>query len=366
MVAVHTIGSGGGSIAWIDDGGALRVGPRSAGAEPGPICYGRGGTEPTVTDAHFLLGRLDPSRFGADLSPDRGAVRAGIEEHVAEPLGTGVEEAAAGILEVANATIERALRVVSVERGHDPRDLGLVAFGGAGPLHAAELAAALEVPRVLVPRAAGALSALGLLASDVVHDYGTSRVRDWESVDPDAVEATFREFESAGRDRLAEEGTPPEDRAFERALDVRYAGQAFDLTVDAPDRIDPGALEAVAERFHERHGARYGHASPGEPLELTAVRLRARGLVDPPDLRAEGGSDLVDARREIRPVRFDPGVVGGEEFREAAVYDRQRLPTDATFGGPAIVEGTGSTVVVPPGATGRRDEHGTLHLGVGE
>jgi N-methylhydantoinase A len=366
MVDVHTIGAGGGSIAWIDGGGALRVGPRSAGADPGPICYGRGGAEPTVTDAHFLLGRLDPTRFDAALSADREAVRAGIEEHVAAPLGIGVREAAAGILEVANANTERALRIVSVERGHDPRDLGLVAFGGAGPLHAAELAAALDVPRVLVPRAAGALSALGLLTSDVVYDYGTSRVRDWTSVDPDAVEATFREFEATGRERLADEGIPPDRRRFERSLDVRYAGQAFDLTVDAPDRIDPGALETVAERFHERHEERYGHASPGEPLELAAVRARARGLVDPPDLRAAGGGDLTDARRETRPVRFDPGVVGGEESREAAVYERERLPTDTTFEGPAVIEGAESTIVIPPDAAGRRDGHGTLHLEVGK
>jgi len=177
MVDVHTIGAGGGSIARVDSGGALRVGPGSAGADPGPICYGRGGTRSTVTDAQFLLGRLDPDRFEADFDPDPDAVRAGLREHVADPLGMSVPEAAAGVLGVANANMERALRVVSVERGHDPRDLGLVAFGGAGPLHAVELADALDVPEVLVPRAAGALSALGLLASDVVYDYSTSRVR---------------------------------------------------------------------------------------------------------------------------------------------------------------------------------------------
>jgi N-methylhydantoinase A len=364
MVDVHTVGAGGGSMAWIDEGSALRVGPRSAGADPGPICYGRGGSEPTVTDAHFLLGRLDPTRFDADLAADRDAVRAGIAEHVADPLGMGVEEAAAGILDVANANTERALRVVSVERGHDPRDLGLVAFGGAGPLHAAELAAALDVPRVLVPRAAGALSALGLLASDVVYDYGASRLRDWESVDPGGVESALEAFEAEGRERLAAEGIPPDHRAFERSLDVRYAGQAFDLTVDAPDPIDADALEAVAARFHERHEARYGHASPGEPLELAAVRVRARGLVDPPDLRAEGGDDLADARRETRQVRFDPAVDGGGSTLKTAVYDRERLPTGTTFEGPAIVEGSESTVVVPPGTSGDRDEHGTLHLEV--
>jgi len=377
MVDVHTIGAGGGSIAWIDDGGALRAGPTSAGADPGPICYGRGGAEPAVTDAHFLLGRLDPERFGADLGADRGAVRAGIEDRVADPLGMDAADAAAGVLGVANANMERALRVVSVERGHDPRDLALVAFGGAGPLHAAELAAALDVPRVLVPRAAGALSALGLLASDVVYDYGTSRVRDWDTLEPVAIESEFAEFEAAGSDRLDREGVPTDRRAFERALDVRYAGQAFDLTVDAPSTIDADALDTVAEQFHERHESRYGHASPGEPLELVAVRMRARGLVEPPDLHAEGGGRLDDARRETREAWFDSGegasssdraIPGSRDWqpRETPVYDRARLPVGTTVEGPAIVEGAESTVVVPPGSSAERDAHGTLALEVGE
>ncbi|MFB6228730.1 MAG: hydantoinase/oxoprolinase family protein [Halobacteriales archaeon] len=364
MVDVHTIGAGGGSIAWVDEGGALRVGPRSAGADPGPICYGGGGTEPTVTDAHFMLGRLDPGRFDAGFTTDPDAVRAGIQEHVAEPMGTSIEEAAAGIIDVANANTERALRVVSVERGHDPRDLGLVAFGGAGPLHAAELAAALDVAHVLVPQAAGALSALGLLASDTLYDYGTSRVRDWASLDPAAIEERFAAFEARGGEQLAEEGVPADRQGFERALEVRYAGQAFDLAVDAPDPIDADALETVAERFHERHETRYGHASPGEPLELTAIRLRARGRVDAPDLRVEGDGDLDDARRETRRVRFGSGVDGAGESREAVVYDGDRLPVGARIEGPVIVEGSESTVVVPPGSTGERDDRGTLHLGV--
>jgi N-methylhydantoinase A len=364
MVDVHTIGAGGGSIAWVDEGGALRVGPRSAGADPGPICYGKGGTEPTVTDAHFLLGRLDPGRFDAGFATDRDAVRAGIEEHVADPMGTSVEEAAAGIIDVTNANMERALRVVSVERGHDPRDLGLVAFGGAGPLHAAELAAALDVPRVLVPGPAGALSALGLLASDTLYDYGTSHVRDWGSVDPAAIEEAFAGFEARGSERLAGEGVPPGSRQFERALEVRYAGQAFDLAVDAPDAIDADALETVAERFHARHETRYGHASPGEPLELTAIRLRARGRVEPPDLCAEGAADVDDAREETRAVRFGSAIDDEADAREAVVYDGDRLPVGRTIEGPAVVEGSESTVVIPPGSTGERDEQGTLHLEV--
>ena len=360
MVDVHTIGAGGGSIAWVDEGGALRVGPRSAGADPGPICYGRGGTEPTVTDAHYLLGRLSPERFAEGaLDVERSAVEAGVREHVAEPLDVGVEEAARGVVDVANASMERALRVVSVERGHDPRALSLVAFGGAGPLHAAELAASLDVPRVLVPRAAGVLSALGLLVGDVLEDLSATRVRPWAEVDPTDLEERFAAFEAEGDGRLAEEGVPPEDRRFERALDVRYAGQAYELTVELPgaDRapLDEDDLAAAADRFHDSHEERFGHASPGEALELVAVRLRARGVVEPPELSATAGTGtLEDATRERRRV------VLGDREGDAPVYDRDRLPLEASVDGPAVVEGSETTVVVPPGQRARIDERGTL------
>ncbi|WP_049936818.1 hydantoinase/oxoprolinase family protein [Haloplanus natans] len=353
MVDVHTIGAGGGSIAWVDEGGSLRVGPRSAGADPGPICYGRGGTEPTVTDAHLLLGRIDPGSF-FEGSADEAAVREAIRERVADPLDLSVEAAAQGIVDVANANMERALRVVSVERGHDPRDFSLVAYGGAGPLHAAELAAELDVPEVVVPRSAGVLSALGLLISDTVYEEGVSAVRPWAGVDPAALTERFEAMAAEGRERLAADGYPPARRRVERAVDLRYRGQSFDLRIPIPDGdLDAAALAAAADRFHERHERRYGHASPDEPIELVTIRLRARGVVDPPALSmATGAAEATP--RATRPATFDG------KTDATPVYDRERLGPGAAFDGPAVIEGVESTAVVPPGAAARVDDLGNV------
>ncbi|WP_248897187.1 hydantoinase/oxoprolinase family protein [Haloplanus halobius] len=354
MVDVHTIGAGGGSIAWVDEGGSLRVGPRSAGADPGPICYGRGGTEPTVTDAHLLLGRIDPGAF-FEGSADEATVRQAVRDSIAEPLEMSVEAAAQGILDVANANMERALRVVSVERGHDPRAFSLVAYGGAGPLHAAELAAELDVPRVVVPRSAGVLSALGLLISDVVYEEGVSAVRPWTAVDPADLQLRFERLERERRERLEGEGYPAERRRFERAVDLRYRGQSFDLRVPVPgDELDGDALDAIAERFHERHERRYGHASPDEPIELVTIRSRARGLVDPPDLSMDCGGETDPVPRTTRKTVMD------DERRATPVYDRAALGVGATLDGPAVVEGVESTAVVPPGATATVDDLGNV------
>ncbi|MEF8838306.1 MAG: hydantoinase/oxoprolinase family protein [Haloarculaceae archaeon] len=361
MIDVHTVGAGGGSVAWLDEGGALRVGPGSAGADPGPICYGRGGTSPTVTDAHLLLGRLNPDAFlSGELDVEVGDVHRIVEADLAEPLGTTVEDAAAGVLEVANANMERALRVVSVERGHDPREFGLVAFGGAGPLHAAALAERLDIPRVLVPRSAGVLSALGLLVSDVVYDYSTSRVRPWTDVDPAALQAEFEVFVEAGRDRLASEGLPADAIAFDRSVDLRYAGQSFDLSVPVPaGDLDADTKETLRERFHDRHRRRYGHAAPDEPIDLVTIRTRARGAVEPPALRpARTAGSVDDAITGMRSVRF------GDEWRETRVLDRERLPTNGHFDGPAIVESPETTVLVRPGQRAEVDDHGSIVLEV--
>jgi len=365
MVDVHTVGAGGGSIASVDPGGALSVGPESAGAEPGPVCYGRGGDRPTVTDAAFALGRIAPGAFLGDIGGAGDAARVAIERDIADPLDMSVREAAGGVVSVAEAETARALRVVSVERGHDPRALALVAFGGAGPLLASAVAAELSVPEVVVPRAAGVLSALGLLVSDLVSDESVSRVRPWEEVDAAALTETFADLESRATGRLAD--VPPERRRFERALDLRYRGQTYDLTVpldggDGPDErtLDADSLAAVAERFHALHERRYGHASPDEPLELVTVRLRARGVVDPPDLappRTEGA--VADAVREERPVVFDG------RSRDVRVYDRSRLPTGGHFVGPAIVEGSESTLVVRPPDRVRVADDGSLVVEVG-
>ncbi|MFC5973046.1 hydantoinase/oxoprolinase family protein [Halomarina salina] len=363
MVDVHTVGSGGGSIGWLDAGGALRVGPRSAGADPGPVCYGRGGTEPTITDAHLLLGRLDPAGFLASADDTTVEdVRTVVEERLADPLGTTVDEAAQGILDVANANMERALRVVSVERGYDPREFSIVAFGGAGPLHATRLAESLDVPRVVVPRTAGVLSALGLLISDVLYDYSVSRVRPWDEVDHESLAESFAEFRERGESRLDEEGLVPERMRFERSLDLRYAGQSFELQVPVPEGdVDAATLETVVERFHDRHRQRYGHAYTDEPVELVTIRVRARGLVETPDLRpASTAGSVADARRERRPVLFDG------EFVETPVYDRESLPTESSFDGPAVVEGAGSTTVVRPDTSATVDEYGSIVVAVSD
>jgi len=357
MIDVHTVGAGGGSIAWIDAGGALRVGPKSAGADPGPICYGRGGTAPTITDAHLLLGRIDPASF---LPGQRDVEVADVErrvaEQVADPLDVDVEAAAQGILDVANANMAGALRVVSVERGYDPRDFGLVAFGGAGPLHAATLAAELDIPRVVVPGNAGVLSALGLLISDILYDYSTSRVRPLDDVDPADLTDAFESFADRGHDRLAAENLAPERVQFERSVDLRYRGQSFQLPVPVPGGpLDEGALATVAERFHDRHRQRYGHAYPDEPVELVTIRLRARGVVETPDLRPERtGGSVDDAVTATRRVVFDG------DSQETPIYDRALLPTGGEFEGPAVVEGAESTAIVHPDQRARVDEYGSL------
>ena len=362
MIDIHTVGAGGGSVAWIDDGGALRVGPRSAGADPGPICYGRGSEQPTITDAQLLLGRLDPDSFlSGELDVEVADVRRIFAERLADPLGTSVEAAAQGVLDVANASMERALRVVSVERGYDPRDFGLVAFGGAGPLHATALAAELDIPRVVVPRTAGVLSALGLLISDVLYDYSTSRVRQWADVDPAGLQATFADFVERGERRLGAERLDPARVQFERSVDLRYAGQSFELSVPVPDGpVDEDAMSTVAERFHDRHRQRYGHAYEDESIELVTLRTRARGIVETPDLHPPAVDGTVaDAVTDVRPVHY------GGTVHDARIYDRALLPTDSTFEGPAVVEGQESTVVVRPEQSVTVDEYGSLLVEVG-
>lgn len=344
MIDIHTIGSGGGSIAWIDAGGALRVGPQSAGANPGPVCYGRGGTEPTVTDAHLLLGRIDPTRFSIDFNTAVEKVHDSMEREIADPLGITVDEAAQGILDVANASMERALRVVSVERGYDPREFGLIAYGGAGPLHACKLASELDIPTVLVPNSAGVLSAFGLVVSDVLYDYSTSRIRPWADIDVEYLNGKFEEFIAGGRDQLASAGLIEEDMMFERFVDLRYEGQSYSIRVALPDEpLVDETIERIADLFHERHEQRYGHSSWEESIELVTIRLRARGTVEQPNLATTvGAASLEDAIRGTRTVTFE------EDTFDTRIYDRSELPADCEFDGPAIVENDDSTTVIYP------------------
>ena len=352
MVDVHTVGTGGGSVAWVDEGGALRVGPRSAGADPGPVCYGRGGSEPTVTDAQYLRGLIDPSHFASDaLEPDPDAVRAAMAP-IAEALDRDIDGAARGVLSVATATVERALRRVSVERGVDPRSITLVAFGGAGPLQAAAVGRSLDVNRVVVPQAAGVLSAFGLLASDRVHDVGETAVRPWSAIDPRHLAARLESLEERAMADL--EDVPPERRRVEHTLELRYAGQSHTLRIPVNRPVD---LEAVETRFHERHAERYGHAAPNESIELETLRVRAIGETDAPTL---GGTDRASS---LADARIDTaGVVLEETPTDVPVYERPAVPTETLVDGPVLFVAPDHTAFVPPAWTGSIDAYGSLVL----
>jgi N-methylhydantoinase A len=348
MLDIHTVGAGGGSLAWFDDGGALRVGPQSAGADPGPICYGKG-REPTVTDAHLVLGRLDPEQFlGGGWRLDAGRTRVWMEKFLRRARHSGrarglksIEELAAGIVAVANATMERAIRVISVERGHDPRTFALVAFGGAGGLHACELAASLGIPRVLIPRFPGALSALGILCSDVVKDFSRTVLLPVEADGMRAVHARlareFRQLERAARQELRREGFSPQTQRLARQLDLRYRGQAFELTVPY--------IRNFAAAFHRAHERRYGYADPGRGIEVVNVRLRAVGVTPKPNFRRRrlaAAAPPTAARFKRAPVYFDG------QARPADFYIRERLRPGNRLRGPVVMAEYSATTVVPP------------------
>lgn len=356
---IHTVGAGGGSLARVDDGGSLRVGPESAGADPGPAAYGRGGTRPTVTDAHLVLGRLSPHHFlGGDATLDRAASESALQP-VADALGRDLTAAAGGIVRIANATMERALRRVSVERGHDPRQYTLVPSGGAGPLHACNLAGALDVPRVLVPPAPGVLSALGLLAADVVYDTARAVLHAAGDLREDAT--PLAKAATAARDDVAatlEADATAADGALrlDYAVDARYRGQSYELTVDLDVPVTAGAVGDAVRRFHERHDARFGHADRSAAVEIVAVRARGTVPTPPLDLRHEPPTDrpLHDAHRGTREVVFD-----GEPVH-ADLYDRSDLRHGHVFTGPAVVHQYDTTTVIPPGWTSRVDGWGSL------
>jgi N-methylhydantoinase A len=348
VVDLVEIGAGGGSIAWVDSGGLLRVGPRSAGADPGPVCYRGGGVEPTVTDANVVLGRLNPSYFlGGEISLDVDGARRAIEERCAKPLGLSVVEAANGIVEIANAAMVNALHLISVQRGYDPRDFLLVGFGGAGPVHANALARDAEMPTVLVPRSPGIFSATGLLTTDLKRDAAVTLMRRLADVDAAELEAGFSELERAGAAELQREGVARGAIEFVRQLDLRYVGQSYELTVPAG--------EGVAERFHAEHDRTYGFAAPSEPVELVSLRLTSVGrIAKPPQRRLEPGGPAEP--KERRQVYF--AEAGG--YVDCPIYDRYALPAGAAFAGPAVAEEFDSTTVVHPGWRARVDEVGNL------
>jgi len=360
VIDLVEIGSGGGSIAWVDSGGVLRVGPRSAGAEPGPACYGRGGAEPTVTDAHLVLGRLDPAYFlGGDMELDVEAATRAIHERCALPLDITTVEAANGIIEIANAAMVNALRLISVQRGYDPRDFVLVAFGGGGPVHANRLAAELGMRRILIPPSPGVFSAMGLLVTDLKHDFAVTRMRRTDAVDLVDLGRIFDDLLTRGRDLLAREDIPANDMEFTRQVDIRYVGQSHALTVTMSSaELNGRVLQASIDLFHDEHRRIYGHSTPGEPTELVNVRLTATGKIRKPRLRtlAAQSEDRLPEPRTHRQVYFSEA----DGFLDCPIYLRYRLGNGACVSGPAIVEEMDATTVVSPGHHATVDGHGNL------
>ena len=351
MLDLHTVGAGGGSIAWLDAGNALRVGPRSAGAVPGPACYGTGGTEPTVTDADLVLGWLGTrTLLGGGMTLDREAAERAIHDRVAAPLGIGVAEAAEGIVRVINATMTAAIRKLTIERGHDPRRFALCPFGGAGPMHGAELAAELGVAETVIPLAPGVHSAAGLLMTNLREDRTRTLVRRLDAAALEELRAVLGDLEAEGREQLrAYDGVPP---AVSRAVGQRYLGQRYELSV--PVGAELPALEDLGDRFHGLHDQRYGYRRDDHPVEVASAWVAVELDLHPLELPTVPAADAEPAPRRMRAARF-----AGVE-REVPVYARDDLGAGCTLRGPAVIEQLDATSVVPPDHRMEVDRFGHL------
>ena len=358
---IHTIGAGGGSIAYAEAGG-LRVGPESAGADPGPACYGRGGTRPTVTDANLVLGRIDPESFaGGRMTLDAAAARDAVAR-LGEELGLGVPELAEGIVSVINAKMAQAIRTLTVEQGIEPRDFALVAFGGAGPMHAVFLARELGIGEVIVPRLAGAFSAWGMLETELRRDFTRPFFRRASDADLAELAQICVQTAAEGREALEAEGVPAADCRVEHSVDMRYEAQEYTLAIpiDRPDSpTEPGFVETMVQRFNEAHDFRYGHSNPGAPVEFVSVRAAAfgdLGHAEPEELSAAGAPEGT----RTRDVRFE-----GAEL-PTTIFAREELPVNTTLEGPLVVDEATATTVVPPGCTLSVDRYGSLIISIGK
>jgi len=358
MIDIHTIGAGGGSIARVAEDGTLTVGPESAGATPGPVCYADGGEEPTVTDAHLVLGRIPSHLLGGEIALDVDRARRAIEERVARPLGLRLEAAAQGILDIVNNNMVGALRLVSVERGYDPRDFVLVPFGGAGPLHGADLAALLAMRTIVVPRHPGVLSTFGLLGTEVRNDYARTTLQKPPDYDLGAVARVYAELEGQAQAWLAAEGVRPAARRATRLADLRYRHQGFELTVPWPER--DLAIAPLLARFHERHRQLYTYALAEAPVEIVTLRVAAAGRVRRftlPSLDRRGTRRGQPTRRRV--------YFSGAGWKACPCIDRDRLGVGAVVTGPAIVEQLDATTVVPPRQHATVDRAGNLLIRAG-
>ncbi len=361
MVDVSTVGAGGGSLAWIDPAGGLRVGPESAGADPGPVCYGRGGTTPTVTDASLVLGYLNPDYFaGGEMRLDLAAARVAIAD-MARTLSMTPERLASGIHRIVNARMGDEVRLVSVRRGYDPRRFALVLLGGAGPVHGGRLARMLGIPAVIVPQAPGILCAFGLLVAAVEHEHGRTFTTRSDGADRQRLEAVFADLDRLGREKMARDRVPESAVRVSRFADLRYAGQSYELEVPLPESLGADGLERAVAEFHATHERIYGHARPGHPVEVVNVRTVHATLPPPVALAPppEGGS-LARALEATRPAWFEE--LSG--WRDTPVYRRDRLPIDEPVEGPAIVEQPDTTTVVYPGQVCRVEASGNMRITV--
>ena len=356
MLDIATIGAGGGSIAWLTAAGNLNVGPRSAGAVPGPVCYGMGGTEPTVTDANLVLGRIGDTIAGGALTLDLAAARSAIQEKIASPLGLDLYRAAHGILQIVNYNMMGAIRNVSVERGHDPRHFALVAFGGAGPMHSISVARLLDMATIIAPPSPGVASAYGLLVADFKNDYAKTSIQKPPNYDPPAMENIYRELEGEAAHWLDAEAVPADRRELTRSADLRYAHQGSEVTVElAGGAVEPAWLDAMIQHFHREHHRIFGF-SLDQPVEIVTLRVTAWGQLDSARM-APLSRELnlpAEALPGQRPVFFED--IGG--FVSCDIYDRARLAPGSTIDGPAILESSDSTVVVDPGWQARIDDYG--------
>jgi N-methylhydantoinase A len=349
MIDVVTVGAGGGSIAWLSPEGTLKVGPHSAGADPGPLCYGKGGTQPTITDAHVTLGRIPPHLLGGEIPLEVEAARRGIAD-LADQLGIDFERCATGILEISAWNQANALRQVSVKRGLDVRDFMLTTFGGSGSLLACRLVDILDLAGVVVPPNPGNVSAFGLLTVDVKNDYVQTHVAKESALDHGAVQGILDSLTDRAREALGKEGFPEDEHQFHRTIDVRYVGQAYEVRVAAPEGvIDAAYVERVADAFHADHRQLYGYDFRGDAtqqVEWVNLRVTGVGPITRPEIPRLGAAPAEEGRSPVtRPVCFD----ADQGYIDTPVIWRGTLGAGDTFTGPAIVEEFGSTIPVHPG-----------------
>lgn len=368
MIDINTIGAGAGSIAWLDEAGGLHVGPHSAGSDPGPVAYDKGGTEPTVTDANIVLGRLLPQYFASGrIELNIEASRKAIKQKIGDPLGMSVEEAAQGIIRIANANMERAVRVSSAEKGYDPRMITMVAFGGAGPMHAAALGKAAGMPTVMIPGQPGVFSAVGLVMADIRHDFVQTRILRGAEITPKVLKEIYKHLEGLGCKALDEDSVPSDKRIITRTADLRYVGQAYEINVTLPEgQIDDEIIKAIFDKFHALHHQLYAHNHPSRAIEFVSGRLTAIGSMTAPPMRKFRAN--ADQAQE-QPVKEGEhkvyfAEIGG--YVDTPIYFREKLSPGAKLDGPAVVVQIDTTIIVHPGQTAVVDTYANLLIDTGE